>query len=739
MSLIQVSSNSRAEANYLQQQEGYRFSNRFNGVLEVPPYSEIALHSGQFVIDTGSGAVNFEMTGGNKGNQFPVVRLNLAPSTDTFMTDQEGTDNQYPICSTTNPFLYFVPRKKFSSIESFWNEMVEYLKLDPRPQLQTKYQEDGTQISGLSVNTLVSNSAQTPTFTYTSNICPELPTPLSSAVFKTIVLGSDALTLGETGTITKSSGTQGTAILPSIFYSQSAGIHNGGGVLSINRFYQPSLSTRNNTLNEMVVGIKRWGYKVLQKEVSLGWSQMSQSGSTSYNEAGSTTSPYNAYVGSIGEEQYKPYLTDRFLFSELGYGLSKDSVCEYAFHITGKSLGLYSTANNFTSQGWDTTLEGMCCNILKYEKGHINGSDSPSVPRCIIIATGDPLISENFGVPYSKQLDPQSDLPTWDGIDMVYTGSNQGATNNRIEITGNLVNFIINGQDVAWLPNPASEEEETQLSDYLSDAVYPLQVSGTIYKTNNAFNLLTISQANEQTEVKNLGKNYADYSKYKAKRQIIPAEIYNNNFNDITPNLFYPLIARTEPNTYDLADSEALELNPYLYIDVAEEVIVKEIASPVLYAPNIRQSVGATGYVIAPVSQDDYLTGTASYSVGSIKNPLLIGMYIRLKNLTQKTTMGSINSVDNDKLLAVVNRYDHTNEDDNMTDFPIYSFNEYDRLYVSLNNPAPLYLSALDFEIVDKFGNILSAIKNTTLVLHIRPATYRDLYGYKKKGTLISF
>jgi hypothetical protein len=176
-----------------------------------------------------------------------------------------------------------------------------------------------------------------------------------------------------------------------------------------------------------------------------------------------------------------------------------------------------------------------------------------------------------------------------------------------------------------------------------------------------------------------------------------------------------------------------------LYIDVAEEVIVKEIASPVLYAPNIRQSVGATGYVIAPVSQDDYLTGTADYSVSSLKNPLLIGMYIRLKNLTQKTTMGSINSVDNDKLLAVVNRYDHTNEDDNMTDFPIYSFNEYDRLYVSLNNPAPLYLSALDFEIVDKFGNILSAIKNTTLVLHIRPATYRDLYGYKKKGTLISF
>lgn len=720
MSLIQVSSNSRSEANNLQQQAGYRFSNRFNGVMEVPPFSEIALHSGQFVIDTGGGAVNFEMTGGNKGNQYPVVRLNLAPSTDTYMTDQEGTDNQYPTCATTNPFLYFVPRKKFLSIESFWKEMIEYLKLDPRPQLQTKYQEDGTQISGLSVSTIVSNSAQTPTFNYTSNICPPNSSALISSVFKTILLGSDALTLGASGTITKSSGTQGTATLPSIFYSQSAGIHNGGGKLSINRFYQPALSTRNNTLNEMVVGIKRWGSV---SPPSLGWTKMTQAGSIDYL----------TYISQTQSQTFLPYATDNFLFSEKGYGLSRNSVCEFAFHITGKTTGISANLlNGVVSQGWSFSADKMCCNILKYETGYINGVGSPSTPRWIIIATGDPILSTTLKIPYSKQLDPESDLTSWDGVDMVYTGSNQGATNNQIVITGNLVNFIINGQDVAWLPEPASEEQETLLNDYLSDAVYPLQVSGTIYKTNNAFDVLTISQANTQTEVKNLGRNYDDYPKYKSTRQIIPAEIYNNNFNDITPRLFYPLTTRTEPDVYDLSSSGALEINPYLYVDVAEEVVVKQLITPVLYEPNIKQSIGATEYVIAPVSEDDYLTGTTSYSVNSIKNPMLIGMYIRLKNLTQKTTMGSINSVDNDKLIAVVNRYDHTNEDDNMTDFPIYSFNEYDRLYVSLNNPAPIYLSSLDFEIVDKFGSVISAIKNTTLVLHLRPATYKDLYGYKK-------
>lgn len=728
MSLIQVSSNSKREASFLTQQEGYRFSNIFNGVLEVPPFSEIALHSGQFTIDVGGGTVNFEMIGGNSGNQFPVVRLQLAPTENTYMTDQEGIrTTPTPTTSTTAPFMYFVPRKKFKSIGEFWTEMVEYLKLDPRPQLQTTYAEDGTQLTGISVDTVATNSVQTPSFTITSNICPDATSIISASVFKTLLLGTDAITLAPlTGTISKSSGTQGTATQPSIFYTQSNGIHNGGGTLEIGGFLQPAISTSNNTRNEMVIGIKRWGYKTSPTDISTGWAEMAS--------CPSAVPALTNYVATSGNASIRQYLASSLMFNQGGYGLPADSICDFAFHITGKTTGLAGNLRTgITSNGWTYTAEAMCCNIMKYEVGTIDGDGSPSVPRWVMIATGDPLINSTVGIPYSKQLDPESNLATWVGKNLISTTGNIGATDNKIVITGNTVSFVINGVDVEWLPSVASQVA-TPLYDFISDAVYPLQVAGTIYKTNNAFTTVRISSATPtQTEVKNLGRTYPDYAKYKSLRQIIPAEIYNKNFTDISPRCFYPLTTRTEPTSIGLnIQSGAIEANTYLYLDTTEDGDIPTITTPVNYQPNIMSLVGSLVPRLSFVSDDDYATASNNYSVDVIQNPMLIGLYIRLKNLTQKTTMGSINSVDNDKLIAIVNRYDHTNDESNLSGFPIYSYNEYDRLYVALNNPSPLYLSQLDFEIVDKFGTVISAIKNTTLVLHMRPATYKELYGYKK-------
>ncbi len=726
MSLIQVSSNSRREANSLQQQEGYRFSNIFNGVMEVPPFSEIALHSGQFAIELGGGVVNFETIGGTNGNSYPAVRYQFAPTADTYMIDQEHTSSTPPTCSTTAPFMYFVPRKKFKSMEAFWTEMVEYLKLDPRPQLQSTYAEDGTQTSGISVDTLVTNSVQTPTFTITSNICPATTSPISASVFKTLLLGTDAITLSPTGTITKSSGTQGKANIPASFYTQGTGIHNGGGKLVIGSFYQPSMSLSNNTLNEMVIGIKRWGYKNSPTDMSIGWTQMENCGNLAINK----------YVAKTNLPTLVGYITSSFMFNQGGYGLPKDSVCEYAFHITAKITGFTGGVTTpLIAKGWTTTAGEMCCNILKYEVGAIDEEGSPTNPRWTIIATGDPMLNTSLNIPYSKELDPESNLETWGNIDMISTGTNNGATDNQIIITGNKVSFLINGQAVRLLTSSTELGTGTLLTDFISDGVYPLQVAGTMFKTNNAFVDVNITQANEQTLVKNLGRTYADFPKYKALRQIIPAEIYNNNFNDITPRCFYPYEVaptRSEPTTIGINTGRAVEADTFLYLDTTEDGDVKQLSTPINYQPNIRTLVGCPDARISLVSEDDYETATSDYSVDVIQNPMLIGLYVRLKNLTQKTTMGSINSVDNDKLIAVVNRYDHTNDDLNLTGFPIYTYNEYDRLYVALNNPSPLYLSQLDFEIVDKFGNVISAIKNTTLVLHLRPATYRDLYGYKK-------
>lgn len=729
MSLIQVSSNSKRESSSLTQQEGYRFSNIFNGVLEVPPFSEIALHSGQFAIDIGGGTINFEMIGGDDGNQLPVVRLQLAPTENTYITDLEGINLPQPINSTTAPFMYFVPRKKFASIGEFWTEMVEYLKLDPRPQLQTTYSADGIQETGVSVITATTNSVQTPTFTITSNICPITTSVISPSVFKTLLIGTDAITLSPTiGTITKSSGTQGRATQPASFYTQSGGIHNGGGILSVGQFYQPNLSLNNNTLNEMVIGVKRWGYKDSPTNMSAGWAEMTGAVASSYN--------LSKYVRDLGDMAFIPIYINSLMFGQNGYGLPTDSMCEFAFHITGKTTGL--TGNELTgivSNGWTFTAEEMCCNIMKYEVGHINGEGSPSGGRWVMIATGDPMLNAILSIPYSKQLDPESDLASWDDKNLISTADSVGAVDNKIVITGNKVTFIINAIEVERMASPAAETS-TPLYDFIGDGVYPLQVAGTIFKTNNAFTAVRISSATPtQTEVKNLGRTYPDYAKYKALRQIIPAEIYNKNFNDVSPRCFYPITtpARAEPTNIGIqALSGAVEANTYLYLDTTEDGDVQTISTPINYQPNIKSLVGSVDSRLLFVSEDDYATATNSYSVDVIQNPMLIGLYVRLKNLTQKTTMGSINSVDNDKLIAVVNRYDHTNDDKNLSGFPIYSYNEYDRLYVALNNPSPLYLSQLDFEIVDKFGTVISAIKNSTLVLHMRPATYRDLYGYKR-------
>jgi hypothetical protein len=738
MSLIQVSSNSKRESNNLTQQEGCRFSNIFNGVMEVPPFSEIALHSGQFTIDTGGGVVNFEALGGDNGNQYPAIRFQLAPTTETYIADQERIVSSPPSVSTTTPLLYFVPRKKFATIEQFWTEMVEYLKLDPRPQLQATYTEEGTQLSGISVDTLTTNSTQTPTFTIKSNIAPVSTSIISGDVFKKIVLGTDDITINAiTGTITKSAGSQGKATQPSSFYTQSNGIHNGGGELAVGGFILPSLSAKNNTLNEMVIGIKRWGYKNTRADMSSGWAEMSSI--PSYTEELKEFVIDNQGEPPAGySDTLVPCLSSTFMFNQGGYGLSTDCVCEYAFLITGKTTGLGA---NSISTGWTNTPEQMCCNIMKYETGSLSGSSKKILPRWVMIATGDPMLNNVLLIPYSKQLDPESDLASWDGINMVSALSTGvgGATDNKFVISGNKVSFVINGQVVNWKSNVATPDVEAiVLTDFISDAVYPLQASGTIYKTGNSFRNVRISATGTQKEVKYFGKTYQDYAKYKANRQIIPAEIYNRNFNEITPRSFYPITdpARGEPTSIGVnTQSGAIEADTFLYLDSTQDGDAQQIYSQVNYQPNIKSLVGSTDARISFVSEDEYDSATNSYSVDVIQNPMLIGLYVRLKNLTQKTTMGSINSVDNDKLIAVVNRYDHTNDEGNLTGFPIYSYNEYDRLYVALNNPSPLYLSQLDFEIVDKFGNVISAVKNTSLVLHLRPATYRDLYGYKKIST----
>ena len=715
MSLIQVSSNSKREANQLEPQSGYRFSNAFNGVLEIPPYSEVALHSGQFVIDTGAGSVDFVNIGGDAGNQLPALRLNYAPAQNDYFEDWEKSvlnddeATQYTANSTTNPFLYFAPRKKYQDVSGFWGDMVNILRLDPRPELQATYSADGTLASGLSVETTLTNAVIKPVFTLTRTEKADAEV-ISADVFKTKVSGGRAITLSPlTGNIIQTTGASGTGIVASLFYTQSSGIHNDGGSLSVERFIVPSPTTALTiTTSNLIIGLKRWGDINSSGGYSDGWANMRQSVG------------FRVPSGSA-DPSVIPYRVGELLFSQALYGLQPECICDFAFQITNKVSGVGA---NGTKTGFEK--DKFCCNILKYEKGgRINGEDLE--PRYLMIATGDPLVSETFGIPYSKQLDPDSDLETWTDVSLVVASATAlGGASGQMIVSGNKVTFELNGQAVNTAPAVASEDFSV-LSDWLSDAVYPLQVSGTIFKKDNGFGAVNITPVASQRLVPYYGKSYDDLNKYISNRSIIPAEIFNPNFDENSSPYLASFPTDTTEHRTPVSFTDLTAYKLFMYVGETQSGNARE--SDDLLQPNISSKVGSADPVL--IFNDD----TAEYSVDKIRNPMLNGLYVRLKNLPHKTTMGSINSVDNDKLIGIVNRYDHTDDELNLTSFPIYSFSEYDRLYVSLNNPAPIYLSSLDFEIVDKFGTPMTPIQNTTLTLHLRPATYKDLYGYKKGET----
>ena len=70
-------------------------------------------------------------------------------------------------------------------------------------------------------------------------------------------------------------------------------------------------------------------------------------------------------------------------------------------------------------------------------------------------------------------------------------------------------------------------------------------------------------------------------------------------------------------------------------------------------------------------------------------------------------------------IFSVINKYDYT-ENQAGEQYPIYNYNENEKLYVALNNPALIQVNKLDFQLVDKSGKEVTDVDETTLVLHLR-------------------
>ena len=197
-------------------------------------------------------------------------------------------------------------------------------------------------------------------------------------------------------------------------------------------------------------------------------------------------------------------------------------------------------------------------------------------------------------------------------------------------------------------------------------------------------------------------------------------------YDELFPVVVWPT---TPPaNTYTINSSIRIALGP----DPATDPIRwDDISMPYPIVPNIYQALGfpklsiAAGYYTLQTNDGggDYLVQVGDYKVDNDAiDPFLLGIYVRLKNLPNRAIMGSINQT-SDKLVAVINNY--TAAQQGGLSYPLYSFNEYDRMYIAFNNPAPIPLSSLDIELVDRFGTPITNIKETSLVFHLRPASYK--------------
>ena len=150
--------------------------------------------------------------------------------------------------------------------------------------------------------------------------------------------------------------------------------------------------------------------------------------------------------------------------------------------------------------------------------------------------------------------------------------------------------------------------------------------------------------------------------------------------------------------------------------------IIQEFPNQGVVNPNVEKAFGSNVSAIVftqPAAGVGFLEGNFVSDLADAASPFLKGIYIRLRNLPNRSTFGSLNSADTDKLISVINKYDYT-ENQAGEQYPIYNYNENEKLYVALNNPALIQVNKLDFQLVDKSGKEVTDVDETTLVLHLR-------------------
>jgi len=686
MSLVQVSSSQERLQDKGQFKsvfnKGYSFSNYFNGLMDIPPNSEIALHSASFRVREIN---NFDFTGVSDSGGDYNMRMLYSPTRDSYV-EESNSDTYNP---THNPLLLYVPRKPYNNILDTWSDLVSALNLSAIPSLQRAF---------TTTNSVVGNKTRID-LTATPNAGNSAVVNIPADGF----VGNGSTINGST--ITKTSTGKSTE-LASIFYSNTNGIHNLGRI-------------NYNTFTKTGSGQIRWGNHTfacgVKRAYQPSWDLMS-----SYQTEG--------LISMDDPKIISQRFTQQNLF--IKGALNRNYIGEYAFVVRGK----IGTAKSPTT---DPSID-----IVKYEV--VNG-----VSSYLTIATGstETNLSSGTAIPYSPQLDPESAV--WKGAvgdggmglgENVIFGATLGLT---MKFAGNKVSFfVLNGAteyQVQIAPISTTETAYlTNLEDALSDVVFPLQAYSLLTGKDDTMNI-QFTPARAQEVLGDFGDTRDNYELYLANNKIIPSGLYNQNALQNSPLSFFDYTIVGAGNTAQIVlvpypyDTIGGTGNNYitnvLSIGFGDNASTNmKIQAPIqgVLNPNVEQRLGSATSVFLLTLTGDVLGG--NYIPSTIETtPFLKGIYIRLRNLGNRSTFGSINSADSDKLISVINKYDYTEKQEG-EEFPIYNYNENEKLYVSLNNPSLIQTNKLDFQLVDGFGVEVLDIAECMLVLHIRPCPYGQYY-----------
>jgi len=686
MSLVQVSSSQERLQDKGQFKsvfnKGYSFSNYFNGLMDIPPNSEIALHSASFRVREIN---NFDFTGVSDSGGDYNMRMLYSPTRDSYV-EESNSDTYNP---THNPLLLYVPRKPYNNILDTWSDLVSALNLSAIPSLQRAF---------TTTNSVIGNKTRID-LTATPNAGNSAVVNIPADGF----VGNGSTINGST--ITKTSTGKSTE-LASIFYSNTNGIHNLGRI-------------NYNTFTKTGSGQIRWGNHTfacgVKRAYQPSWDLMS-----SYQTEG--------LISMDDPKIISQRFTQQNLF--IKGALNRNYIGEYAFVVRGK----IGTAKSPTT---DPSID-----IVKYEV--VNG-----VSSYLTIATGstETNLSSGTAIPYSPQLDPESAV--WKGAvgdggmglgENVIFGATLGLT---MKFAGNKVSFfVLNGAteyQVQIAPISTTETAYlTNLEDALSDVVFPLQAYSLLTGKDDTMNI-QFTPARAQEVLGDFGDTRDNYELYLANNKIIPSGLYNQNALQNSPLSFFDYTIVGAGNTAQIVlvpypyDTIGGTGNNYitnvLSIGFGDNASTNmKIQAPIqgVLNPNVEQRLGSATSVFLLTLTGDVLGG--NYIPSTIETtPFLKGIYIRLRNLGNRSTFGSINSADSDKLISVINKYDYTEKQEG-EEFPIYNYNENEKLYVSLNNPSLIQTNKLDFQLVDGFGVEVLDIAECMLVLHIRPCPYGQYY-----------